>query len=251
MMIPSEILRQVRRIEMITNRLVNQAMVGRYESAFKGRGIEFAEVREYQPGDEVRSIDWNVTARMGRPYLKRFVEERELTVMCLVDLSRSMAFGSVGKFKQRLATELCALLALSAIKNHDKVGLLLFTDRIEEFLPPRGGPTHVLRLIRDVLSYEPVGRGTDIRLALDYLARVTRRRTITFLISDWFCNPSTRPQRDKTESRDSLRVSPPSSRRVVLSERSESWFDSAHHDPERVKRVEGSKGELRYGKDEL
>ncbi len=186
-MIPPEILRQVRRIEIYTNRIVNETMSGRYESVFKGRGIEFDEVREYQPGDEIRAIDWNVTARTGRPHIKRFVEERELTLMCVVDLSRSMAFGSVRQFKQRVATELCAMLAFSAIKNHDKVGLLLFTDRIERFLPPKKGVRHVLRVIREVLSAEPTGQGTDARLALEYLNRVIRRKAVVFLISDFFC----------------------------------------------------------------
>ena len=187
-MIPPEILRQVRRIEIITNRVVNEMVGGRYESVFKGRGIEFDEVREYQPGDEVRSIDWNVTARTGRPHIKRFVEERELTVMFLVDLSRSMAFGSVRTLKNRLATELCAVLAFSAIKHHDKVGLLLFTDRVERFIPPKKGSKHVLRVIRDVLSFEPSGHGTDLRAALDYCGRVVRRKAVIFLLSDFFCD---------------------------------------------------------------
>ncbi len=192
-MISPELLRQIRRIEMVTNRVVNETMAGRYESVFKGRGIEFEEVREYQPGDEVRSIDWNVTARMGRPFIKRFVEERELTVMFLIDLSRSMAFGSVRQLKQRVATELCAALAFSAIKNHDRAGLILFTDRVEHFAPPRKGARHVLRVIRDVLSYAPTGRGTDLRAALEYLSRVARRKTVTFLISDFFCGELTVP----------------------------------------------------------
>lgn len=185
-MIPPEILKQVRRIEITTNRIVNETMAGRYESVFKGRGIEFEEVREYQPGDEVRSIDWNVTARTGRPYIKRFVEERELTVVFLVDLSRSMAFGSSRQLKNRLATELCAVLAFSAIKNQDKVGLLLFTDHIERFIPPGKGPKHVLRVIREVLSFEPAGHGTDLGGALDHLNRIIRGRAVVFLISDFF-----------------------------------------------------------------
>ncbi len=172
---------------MTTNRIVNETMSGRYESVFKGHGIEFEEVREYQPGDEIRSIDWNVTARTGRPYIKRFVEERELTVMFLVDLSRSMAFGSVRQFKNRVATELCAVLAFSAIKNHDKVGLVLFTDRVERFIPPQKGSKHVLRVVRDVLSFEPTGHGTNVAAALDYLAKVLHRKAVVFLISDFFC----------------------------------------------------------------
>ena len=186
-MIPPEILKQVRRIEITTNRIVNDTMAGRYESVFKGQGIEFEEVREYQPGDEVRAIDWNVTARTGRPHIKRFVEERELTVMVLVDLSRSMAFGSASQLKQRIATEICAVLAFSAIKNHDKIGLLLFTDRVERFVPPKKGTMHVLRVIREALSYEPAGRGTDVSGALAYLSRVMRRKSVAFLISDFHC----------------------------------------------------------------
>ena len=186
-MIPPEILRQVRRIEIFTNRIVNETLGGRYESAFKGRGIEFDAVREYQPGDEVRAIDWNVTARTGRPFIKRYVEERELTVMFLVDLSRSMAFGSARALKHRVATELCAVLAFSAIRNQDKVGLLLFTDRVERFVPPKKGPKHVLRVIREALSFEPLGRGTDAALALEYLNRVTHRKTVAFVLSDFFC----------------------------------------------------------------
>ena len=186
-MIPPDILKQVRRIEIYTNRIVNTAMVGRYSSVFKGHGIEFEEVREYLPGDDVRAIDWNVTARTGRPHIKRFVEERELTVMFLVDLSRSMAFGSRRALKSRAATELCALLAFSAIKNHDKVGLILFTDRAERFIPPKKGSKHVLRLVREVLSFAPAGHGTDVAEALRYLNRIAHRRTVTFVISDFFC----------------------------------------------------------------
>lgn len=186
-MIPLEILRQVRRIEIYTNRLVNEMMAGRYGSVFKGHGIECEELREYQPGDDIQSIDWNVTARTGRPHIKRFMEERELMVMFLVDLSRSMRFGSVQQLKNRIATELCAVLAFSAIRNHDKVGLLLFTDRVEQFIPPKQGSKHVLRVIREVLSSEPVGHGTNMRIALEYLARVSHRNAVIFLISDFFC----------------------------------------------------------------
>jgi len=192
-MIPPDILKQVRRIEIFTNRIVNETMAGRYESAFKGQGVEFEEVREYVPGDEVRSIDWNVTARTGRPHIKRFIEERELTVVFLVDLSRSMAFGSGERLKKRVATELCAVLAFSAIKNQDRVGLLLFTDRVELFVPPNKGSTHVLWVIRELLSFEPKGRGTDVRVALDYLARVLHRRAVVFLVSDFFCDDTRVP----------------------------------------------------------
>lgn len=185
-MIPSEILRQVRRIEIFTNRIVNETMSGRYSSAFKGQGIEFEEVREYQPGDDVRSIDWNVTARTGRPQVKRYTEERELSVLFIVDVSRSMAFGSVGALKSRIAAELCSVLAFSAIKNQDKVGLLLCSDRIESFVPPKSGTKHVLRAIREVLSYKPQGQKTRIKAALDYLQHVLHRKSVIFLISDFF-----------------------------------------------------------------
>lgn len=186
-MLPSEILQQVRRIEIFTNRVVNETMAGSYESVFKGQGIEFDQVREYLPGDDIRSIDWNVTARTGRPHIKRYVEERELIVMLVVDLSRSMAFGTVNKLKQHVATELSALLAFSAIKNSDKIGLLIFTDKIEHYIPPKKGSKHVLRLIREVLSFEPSAHGTSLKVALDYLSHVLHRKSVTFLISDFFC----------------------------------------------------------------
>lgn len=184
-MIPEEILRKIRGIDIRTSHMVNDVLGGQYESVFKGQGIEFEEVREYQPGDEVRSIDWNVTARMGRPFLKKYVEERELTVMLLLDVSASSDFGSIKQRKGELSAELCAVLAFSAIKNNDKVGLIVFTDRIEKYVPPQKGRRHVLRVISEALSFEPEGRGTDIAAALEYLNRVTIRRTVTFLISDF------------------------------------------------------------------
>ena len=184
-MTPKELARKVRYIQIQTNRAVNDVLAGEYLSAFKGAGMEFEEVREYQPGDEVRSIDWNVTARQGRPYVKRFHEERELTVMFAVDMSASGRFGSVSQTKGELSAELCALLAFSAVKGNDKVGLLLFTDRVERFIPPAKGVSHALRLIRDVLGYRPEGQGTDIRLALEYLGKVVRKRCVVFLVSDF------------------------------------------------------------------
>jgi uncharacterized protein (DUF58 family) len=165
--------------------LVNSLFTGEYHSVFKGQGMEFSEVREYQPGDEVRIIDWNVTARMGHPYVKRYVEERELTVMLAVDLSGSERFGTVSRFKSELATELSAVLAMSAIRNNDRVGALLFTDRVEHVVQPGKGRRHVLRLIRDLLVYEPEGRGTDVALATDYLGKMLPNRAIIFLISDF------------------------------------------------------------------
>ena len=185
-MIPKEILQKVRRIQITTSRMVQDVFAGQYQSVFKGKGMEFYEVREYLPGDEIRSIDWNVTARMGRPYVKKFVEERELTVMLLLDSSASCYFGSVSKLKNQIAAELCSVLAFSATQSNDRVGLIIFTDRIEKFVPPRKGLRHILRVVRESLYYHPQGKGTDIALALEYLNRVTTRRTITFVISDFF-----------------------------------------------------------------
>ncbi len=184
-MIPREILRKVRRIEITTKRMVSDFFAGEYESVFKGRGMEFDEVREYQPGDDIRSIDWNVTARTGQPHVKKFVEERELTVMFLVDASASGQFGTVNKMKSELAAEICAVLAFSAIRNKDKVGLIIFTDVVEKFVPPKKGNIHVLRVIRELLYFRPTGTGTDISVALEYLNRVTTRRAVTFLVSDF------------------------------------------------------------------
>jgi len=180
-----EILRKVRRIEIRTNRLVNESLAGEYHSVFKGRGMEFDEVREYTPGDDIRTIDWNVTSRMGHPYVKKYVEERELTVMLVVDASASGDFGTVGSTKRGLSAEVCALLAFSAIRNNDRVGLLIFTDREERYVPPRKGRNHVLRVIREVLTFEPVGHRTDLTLALESLARGIRRRSVAFVVSDF------------------------------------------------------------------
>lgn len=184
-MISKDLLKKIKQIQIHTRRLVNEAFVGEYHSVFKGRGMEFDEVREYQPGDEIRTIDWNVTARTGRPFIKRYVEERELTVMLLVDVSASGNFGSVKRLKNEVATEICALLALSAIKNNDKVGMIMFTDKIEKFIPPKKGPKHVLRVIRELLCSQPTGKGTNIPVALEYLDKVTHRRTISFVVSDF------------------------------------------------------------------
>jgi uncharacterized protein (DUF58 family) len=182
---PKEILKKIRRIELRTRRLVNSMFAGQYHSVFKGRGMNFEEVREYAPGDEIRSIDWNVTARMNAPYIKKYTEERELTVMLLVDVSASGIFGSVELSKRELAAEVASILAFSAINNNDKVGLILFTDRIELFIPPKKGRLHTLRLIREMLYFEPEGRGTDLAGALDYLNLVVSRRSVVFMISDF------------------------------------------------------------------
>jgi uncharacterized protein (DUF58 family) len=184
-MIPTEVLKKVRRIQILTTARVNDFFAGQYHSAFKGRGMEFEEVREYQPGDDVRSIDWNVTARTGRPFVKNYREERELTVMLVVDVSPSQEFGTRAQLKSELVAELGATLALSAITNNDKVGLLLFTDRVEKFVPARKGARHVLRVIRELLYHEPAGRGTDIGVALRHLDGILTRRSVVFLVSDF------------------------------------------------------------------
>jgi uncharacterized protein (DUF58 family) len=183
--IPQEVLNQIKRIHIRTRRIVNDQLVGQYESVFKGQGMEFKEVREYQPGDEIRSIDWNVTARTGKPFVKVFAEERETTVMLMVDVSASGLFGTRNRIKNELAAELCAVLAFSAIKNNDRVGLIMFTDEVEKFVPPKKGRPHVLRVIREVLYHEPYRSGTDIGSALRYLDRVTTRRSVVFLVSDF------------------------------------------------------------------
>ncbi len=184
-MIPKELLKKIRRIEIRTSHLVNDALAGQYHSAFKGRGMEFEEVRPYQVGDDVRTIDWNVTARYGEPFVKIFREERELTVLLVVDLSRSQEFGSREQFKRELVAEIGATLAFSAIKNNDKIGLVCFTDRVEKFVPPRKGSGHVLRVIRELLAFAPQGRGTNIAAALEHVNRIQRTRSVLFLISDF------------------------------------------------------------------
>ena len=187
-MIPQEVMQQIRQIQIRTNHMVNDILAGQYHSVFKGQGMEFQEVREYVPGDDVRLIDWNVTARTGDPHIKLLVEERELTVMLLVDMSGSGRFGSVNRFKNELAAELCAVLAFSAIKNNDKVGLIIFTDNVELYVPPAKGRKHVLRVIREVLFFEPKGTGTNIPEALHFLNGVTRRRAVAFLVSDFMAD---------------------------------------------------------------
>jgi len=190
-MLTSEQIKAVRKIQIRTSHLVSDLFAGQYQSVFKGRGMEFAEVRHYLPGDDVRTIDWNVTARTGVPHVKRFVEERELTVMLLVDASASTHFGTVKQLKSELAAELAALFAFSAITNNDKVGLLMFSDHVEVALPPKKGTRHVLRVIREVLSFTPQGRGTNIAAALEHLNKVTKRRCVTFVVSD-FLDPQAR-----------------------------------------------------------
>jgi len=205
--VPPEILRQVKLLELRTRGLVNSVFTGEYRSVFKGQGMEFSEVREYQPGDEVRTIDWNVTARMRRPFVKRYIEERELTVMLAVDLSGSERFGTVRRFKSELASELAAVLAMSAVRNNDRVGVVLFTDRIEYVVPPRKGRKHVLRILRDLLTFEPVGKGTDIAGLIDHLARTLKQKTIVFLISDFVAENIERPLKILAQRHDVVAVS--------------------------------------------
>jgi len=183
--IPREVLEKVRRIEITTRSMVRETFAGHYSSIFKGRGMEFDEVREYQPGDDIRTIDWNVTARTGWLHVKKYVEERELTVLIIFDASGSFDFGTRLRLKRELAAEVGAVLAFSAIRNNDKVGLLIFTDGIENFIPPRKGTKHVLRIIREILHFRPASRGTDISQALEYAMRVVRRHSVMFVISDF------------------------------------------------------------------
>jgi uncharacterized protein (DUF58 family) len=200
-MIPREILKKIRQIEIRTNRLVTESLAGQYHSVFKGQGMNFDEVREYQPGDDVRSIDWNVTARFNHPFIKKFVEERELTVLLVVDVSGSGRFGSLAQSKRELAAEVASVLAFSAIRNNDKVGLILFSDEVEKFIPPRKGRRHVLRVIREVLYFQPERRGTDVKQALEFAAHMVSHRSIMVLISDFLLPPE--PSGRQTTSNES------------------------------------------------
>jgi uncharacterized protein (DUF58 family) len=205
-MLPKEILRKVRYIELYTRHLVNDVFSGEYHSVFKGRGMEFAEVREYQYGDDVRTIDWNVTARYNHPYIKINEEERELNVMLVVDASSSGAFGSYQKFKSEIAAEICAVLAISAIKNNDKVGLLIFTDEVEKFIPPRKGQGHVLRVIRELLYFNPESHRTCIAKGLEYLLKGLKRRSIIFIVSDFDDENYSQPLRILNKKHDVVAI---------------------------------------------
>jgi len=200
-MIPKEILEKILRIDITTNRLVTDVFAGAYHSVFKGRGMEFEEVREYQPGDDIRTIDWNVTARTGHPHVKKYVEERELTVMILVDASASVHFASTGQMKNKLAAEIAAVLAFAAIRNNDKVGLLMFTDEPELFIPPKKGKSHVLRVIREILYFKPRRKATDLPKMLEFLTKVLRRRSTVFIISDFISSNG-----DHSNLRKSMRI---------------------------------------------
>ena len=184
-MVEKDLLKKIQRIDIFTNRLVNTVFAGEYKSFFKGQGLTFDEVREYQEGDEIRTIDWNVTARMGQPFVKKYIEERELVMMLIVDLSASTLFGSIDETKAEIAAEITALLAFSAIKNSDKVGLICFTNAVEHFVPPQKGKKHVLRVVRDILRFQPNHKGTDISQALRFADQVLKPRSVIFLISDF------------------------------------------------------------------
>ncbi|MEA1980325.1 MAG: DUF58 domain-containing protein [candidate division Zixibacteria bacterium] len=205
-MIQKEILKKVRRIEIRTKKLVNDLFSGEYHSTFKGQGMEFEEVRQYEPGDDVRLIDWNVTARTGYPHIKKFKEERELSVILLFDASLSGQFGTKDRFKNDTAAEMCALLAFSAIKNNDKVGLIIFTDQIELFIPPKKGKSHVLRLIREILYFRPKGTGTDISGAMEYFSKVIKRKSVVFLISDFLSDGFFKPMQIANNKHDVIAV---------------------------------------------
>ena len=216
-MIDREILKKVRAIQIQTTRVVNDIMAGEYKSVFKGRGMEFSEVRKYFPGDDIRQIDWNVTARAGEPHVKRFVEERELTVMLVVDMSSSGDFGSGTSARNEISAEICALLAFSAIRNNDRVGLIIFSDRIEMVIPPKKGKKHVLRLIREVLAFRPSGGGTDISAALEYMNSVCRRHSVSFLISDFIDSGFERAVKITSKRHDLIpvRITDPDRKSVV------------------------------------
>ncbi|HAO99397.1 MAG TPA: DUF58 domain-containing protein [Fibrobacteres bacterium] len=205
-MIPSEILRKVRQIEIRTRSVVNSVLSGAYSSTFKGRGMEFAEVREYLPGDEIRSIDWNVTARQGHPFVKKYVEERELTVLLVVDASSSGEFGSQREMKGEVMATISALLAFSAIKNNDRVGLLIFTSKVEKYIPPQKGKKHVMRVIRELLYHEPEERGTDLGAALEQVNRLLKRRAVVFLVSDFASADFQRPMRLLQQRHDAVAI---------------------------------------------
>jgi uncharacterized protein (DUF58 family) len=206
-----EILKRVRQIEIRSRRTVNDVLAGEYHSVFKGRGMEFDEVREYEPGDEIRDIDWNVTARTGRPFVKRFVEEREQTVFFVVDVSASGEFGTDRRMKGEIAAEICAILAFSAIQNNDRVGLLSFSDRVEEMIPPKKGRKHVLRVVRELLFAQPNGRGTNVPLALDTVNQLLKRRSIVFVVSDFLSGDLRRPLMITNRRHDliAIRISDP------------------------------------------
>ncbi len=226
-MLPPEIVKKIRNIEIRTKRMVNDVFSGEYHSVFKGRGIEFAEVREYGFGDDIRFIDWNVTARMGTPFVKTYEEERELTVILVVDASASGMFGTKGALKEEIAAEVSAVLAFSAIKNNDRVGLVIFTDKIELFIPPQKGKKHVLRVIREILYFKPQGRHTDISVAIEHVNAMLKRKAIVFLISDFFTTDYERALRLTASKHDLIAVRIRDERENVLSDSGVLVFEDA------------------------
>ncbi len=214
--LPPELFAKIKSIQIRTQRLVNDAFAGEYESAFKGRGMEFEQVREYQPGDDIRHIDWNVTARMSVPFVKEHREERELTVMLLVDVSSSGAFGTATKLKNEIAAEVAAILAYTAIRNHDRVGLVIFSDRVEHYIPPKKGRGHVWRVIREILGFRPSGRRTDLDGALEYMSKVTPRRVVAFVISDFLDHGFERRLRTAARRHDVTAISVIDRREAVM-----------------------------------
>jgi uncharacterized protein (DUF58 family) len=215
-MIPRELLKKIRKIEIYTSRLVNNQLAGQYHSVFKGLGISFAEVRQYQPGDDIRAIDWNVSARMNAPYVKLFTEERDRTVNLLIDMSASGAFGSRTQAKREVAAEVAAMIAFSAIKNNDRVGLFIFTDKVELYVPPKKGKKHVLRVIREILGFQPESRKTDISCAVEYLGKVSRRKSVSFVISDFLAGGWEQPIRIANRRHDMIPV--------VITDPMEEWI---------------------------
>ena len=205
-MLPREVIEKVRRIEIKTRRMVTDALAGEYHSIFKGRGMEFSEVREYQMGDDIRTIDWNVTSRTGHLHVKKFTEERELTVLLVLDVSGSSDFGTRSRFKREVAAEMGALLAFSAIKNNDRVGAIVFTSEVEMYIPPRKGRAHVLRVIRDLLYFEPKGKGTNLAHACEYLNRITRKRAVVFVLSDFMDSKFEKPLRVASKKHDLISI---------------------------------------------
>ncbi|HLL53716.1 MAG TPA: DUF58 domain-containing protein [Myxococcaceae bacterium] len=232
-MLPKEIIRRIRKLEITTRKVVAATLAGQYHSVFKGRGMAFSEVRQYQPGDEIRIIDWNVTARMNEAYVKVFTEERELTVMLVVDVSASEDFGSRGRTKAEVAAEIAAQIAFSAIANNDRVGLILFSDRVEKVIPPKKGRKHVLRLISDILAFQPEGRGTRLAEGLNYVTRVSKRKAVTFLVSDFLAQDFEQAMRIVSRKHDLVPV--------VLSDPLEESFPALglveFEDPESGERV--------------
>ena len=239
-MLPKELIKKVRYIELKTRKVVNDVFSGEYHSVFKGQGMEFSEVREYQIGDDIRKIDWNVTARSNRPFVKVYEEERELTVMLVVDASGSGQFGTGEKFKAEIAAEICALLAFSAIKNNDKVGLLIFTDDIEKYIPPAKGKGHVLRVVREILFFKPKSRQTNIKQGLEYLLRGLKRHTIIFLVSDFDDNDFMKPLKILNKKHDVVAIQTYDQREMILPDAGliklkdaetdqEIWVDTTNH----------------------